>query len=180
MKIAILGWGSLIWDPRSLKITSKVWNKDGVDLPIEFARISQDGRLTLVILEKFKKVRTLWNLSSCETIEEAIMNLKEREGMSLRSQKVGYLNLKTECNNSQLSDELNHAIKKWAIKKQLDAVIWTDLDSNFIEKTQTPINEQNLNTYLESLEIDAKVKAFEYIMKTPEQVKTQFRDKLKN
>jgi len=45
-KIIVLGWGSLIWDPRELKIKNSEWQKDGPNLPIEFARISQDGRLT--------------------------------------------------------------------------------------------------------------------------------------
>ncbi len=47
-KIGIIGWGSLIWDPRGLPIKCK-WHKNGPELPIEFSRISQDGRLTLVI-----------------------------------------------------------------------------------------------------------------------------------
>ena len=48
MKIAILGWGSLVWNPRNLSIINSAWHPDGVLLPIEFARISRDGRLTLV------------------------------------------------------------------------------------------------------------------------------------
>lgn len=47
-KIAILAWGSLYWDKRTLAIQSE-WNEDGPTLPIAFSRISKDGRLTLVI-----------------------------------------------------------------------------------------------------------------------------------
>ena len=46
MKIAVLGWGSLIWDPKELDANNE-WNNDGPFLPIEFARISNNGRLTL-------------------------------------------------------------------------------------------------------------------------------------
>lgn len=60
MKIAILGWDSLIWDPRSLKYDVNTgWLTDGPKLPIEFARISNDGRLTLVIKESVVEVQTL-------------------------------------------------------------------------------------------------------------------------
>jgi hypothetical protein len=48
MNIAILGWGSLVWDQRVLPTESE-WNSEGPRLPIEFSRVSQDGRLTLVI-----------------------------------------------------------------------------------------------------------------------------------
>jgi len=44
MKIAILGWGSLIWDARLLSINTTLfdngWSSDGPDLPIEFSRVS--------------------------------------------------------------------------------------------------------------------------------------------
>jgi hypothetical protein len=56
VKIAILGWGSLISKPegdatigqKPLRITGK-FVPGGPSLPIEFSRISKDGRLTLVI-----------------------------------------------------------------------------------------------------------------------------------
>jgi hypothetical protein len=54
MKIAILGWGSLVWDPASLKEHLEgdgEFIQGGPKLPIEFSRISKDGRLTLVIDE---------------------------------------------------------------------------------------------------------------------------------
>jgi len=36
-KIACIGWGSLIWDPRDL-LVQREWFKDGALLPVEFAR----------------------------------------------------------------------------------------------------------------------------------------------
>lgn len=48
MKIAILGWGSLIWDKRNLRLAGE-WQVGGPVLPIEFSRVSGYGRLTLVI-----------------------------------------------------------------------------------------------------------------------------------
>ena len=39
MKIACLGWGSVIWDPRALPI-QREWFKDGPFAPVEFTRQS--------------------------------------------------------------------------------------------------------------------------------------------
>jgi hypothetical protein len=63
MKIACLGWGSLVWQPRELKIQNK-WFSDGPLLPIEFTRKSDkgEGRITLIIDIKAMPVRSLWAL----------------------------------------------------------------------------------------------------------------------
>lgn len=45
-------------------------------LPIEFARKSSDGRLTLVIHAGCRKQRTYWANSSCERLCDAIETLK--------------------------------------------------------------------------------------------------------
>jgi hypothetical protein len=70
--------GSLIWCPGNLRIKTR-WSSDGPTLPIEFARISSDGRLTLIVHPGSEDQATYWALSSLETLEEARRNLKERE-----------------------------------------------------------------------------------------------------
>ena len=40
MRIAILGWGSLIWDPRDPCVQGD-WQPDGPRLPIKVARTSE-------------------------------------------------------------------------------------------------------------------------------------------
>jgi hypothetical protein len=79
MLIACLGWGSLVWDPRELPIHGR-WFEDGPLLPIEFARQSQDGRLTLVLVPGYEaKVRSLWTLFSVGTVDDAREALRRRE-----------------------------------------------------------------------------------------------------
>ena len=70
-RIACIGWGSLIWDPRSLPIEG-MWSTDGPDLPIEFTRESSDGRMTLAITPDFAAVQTLWILMRVDTLADAI------------------------------------------------------------------------------------------------------------
>src|ERR1700722_18672522 len=52
VKSVVLAWGSLVWDPRDLQTAGK-FVANGPLLPIEFCRISADGRLTLAIDESF-------------------------------------------------------------------------------------------------------------------------------
>ena len=86
MKIAILGWGSLIWDKRDLPIVGD-WQKDGPKLWIEFSRISRKGEragcLTLVIDERSEEESiSLYAVSPRTDLAKAIADLQEREGTS--------------------------------------------------------------------------------------------------
>ena len=53
VRIAVIGWGSLIWNQAELQI-SKPFTLGGPALNIEFARISMDGRLTLIVDDGFQ------------------------------------------------------------------------------------------------------------------------------
>ena len=82
MTIAIIGWGSLIWDPRDLP-REGIWQDDGPELPIEFSRISVDARLTLVIdPADGSPVKTRYVLSPRTSLDDAIEDLRSREGTS--------------------------------------------------------------------------------------------------
>jgi hypothetical protein len=91
MKIAVLGWGSLIWKPEGLKTIGSFLN-DGPTLPIEFCRTSQDGRLTLVIDETYGAPCITYHAqSSFDALDSAIENLRLREGMATAG-RVGFVN----------------------------------------------------------------------------------------
>ena len=103
MKIACIGWGSLIWNLGNLKI-QKRWFEDGPILPIEFTRISDNGRVTLIIDKEAKPIQTLWALMTCDDIEEAKKSLKDREG-------TGITKIHSVNKNDEVTDEIKPEIQ---------------------------------------------------------------------
>lgn len=79
MRIAVIGWGSLIWDLRDLDIEGE-WNTDGPLLPIEFARVSGGNRLTLVLVDNVPLQPALWAITRKASLAEAVTDLATREG----------------------------------------------------------------------------------------------------
>jgi hypothetical protein len=175
MKIAILAWGSLITDPRNLQIKGH-WNTDGPLLPIEFARVSRDGRLTLVLYPGADNVRTLWAHAAYEDLNQARENLRERECKYLKD--IGYLSIPDNKSNCQAVPQVLESIRRWAEEKGLDAVIWTDLPSNFKKKTRMDFNEDNVIKYLRSLTAAKSENTEEYIRKASAQIETAIRRRI--
>ena len=138
MKIAILGWGSLIWDRRDLPISGE-WQRGGPVLPIEFSRISTRGEragcLTLVIDEQYgENVPTRFALSLRTNLDDAIADLRIREGTT--SDRIGYVNLVRNTERDfarQQHPSVCDTIKVCAQAHRCDAVVWTALPSNLSE-----------------------------------------------
>jgi hypothetical protein len=166
MKIACIGWGSLIWRPESLKIQNK-WFEDGPILPIEFTRISKNNRVTLIIDAKAKPVRTLWAIMLLSNLEACVESLALREGTSKT-------NIQMVSITDSTKDSISSIIKEWLINNNLDAAIWTSL--SFSKKTE--YKRPNINVilkHLESLKGTERANAEEYIRKAPLQVDTEYR-----
>ncbi len=178
-KIAILGWGSLIWEPRDdLKKYIGVWEEDGPILPIEFSRISdsRNGALTLVIdPDNGFQVRTKYILSKRKNPGDAACDLRKREGTVIRH--IGLIDLEKDFYRGHWSFVIDK-IKLWAIAKQLRAVVWTDLPSNYSEKTKKVFEPENAIEYLKSLNEEGQKLSKEYIRKAPANVKTPLRRKV--
>ena len=181
MKIAILGWGSLIWQPKELEFDQEIdWQKDGPMLPIEFARISKDGRLTLVITSKGTEVKTLYAISKCKTIEVAVLNLAIREGSGRKS--IGSYD-KASNQFSHADFLFNQNIVDWINTKDIDGVIWTNLGEKWDVKNEKggvvqQIQPEMRIEYLKGLKENGSALAEEYIRKAPIQIKTIFRKKI--
>lgn len=182
MKIAILAWGSLIWDPRNLMIDktqgNNGWFNKGPMLPIEFARISQDGRLTLVIVSGKDEIQTMYSISEYEDLNLAILDLSIREGCSTNT--IGnYTKQNSIISPSEFQFIQN--IQIWIDRiSEIDAVIWTDLPKklwyNDENNKKVLVQEDRIIEYLRGLSPEDQAKAEEYIRKAPSIVQTPIRD----
>ena len=184
VKIAVLAWGSLVWDPRELKTAAK-FAPNGPLLPIEFCRISKDGRLTLAIDETFGDVCTTYSAPSAfADLDAAIENLRKREGTI--ASEIGFV----EPASGRQSDvamerhpQVVATIGAWAEANGYDAAIWTALASNFGEpgKGGEPFSVTAAIRYLEALDgkdAAAFARALDYIRKAPAEVETPVRDEV--
>jgi hypothetical protein len=175
-QIVILGWGSLLWDIRpGFDDQHETWELDGPEIKVEFSRVSQvrRGGLTLVIdPQNGTLCRVAYAVSKRQDPEDAICDLRCREG-TLRS-NIGFLY--TDGSRRQARDPSSHdSICAWAKAKKLDVVVWTDLDSNFVQKCGKPFRVDTALAYIQSLDQEAKSKAAEYVWRAPAFVDTPLR-----
>ncbi len=178
MKIAILGWGSLIWNPQNLNYHKELgWYTEGPFLPIEFSRISSNGRLTLVIDKNAEMLQTLFAISHYEKLDEALLDLAVREGCS--KGKIGYCYKDKSgffCYPVNFNFNFKSNIEKWMeTTDDIDAVLWTNLSVKFNNAIGLKHTEENVIKYLETLDENIKPLAEEYIRKAPKQIDTKMR-----
>ncbi|MBY4677441.1 hypothetical protein [Marinobacterium arenosum] len=175
MQIACLGWGSLIWNPGNLQLSSG-WNSDGPNLPIEFARESADGRITLVLVDGVKHSPALWAILRATDIETAKADLAKREGISDKSIKfsIGCWESNSGTSHGKCSEE----ISRWALGKGLDGVVWINLKYGFRSNRDEFPTLTGVIEHLNGLSLDQKCVAEEYVRKTPVQVRTEYRIEL--
>ena len=170
MKIACIGWGSLIWNSRNLKIHQK-WFEDGPILPIEFARESDNGRITLVITTGAKPTRTLWALMSVDSLDEAISSLQEREGIKDKNKDILIGSTRKQDDSK---NETEKAIKTWLNSNDLDAAIWTTLPPKIGKDERIPSLDEVIQ-HLNKLGYEDRLIAEEYVRKAPKQIDTEYR-----
>jgi len=184
VKIVVLAWGSLVWDPRDLK-TAAEFVPNGPLLPVEFCRVSQDGRLTLAIDARSGDVCTTYSApSALESLDEAIDNLRLREGTTARN--IGFVEPASDRQSEVAAEHHPQAvatIAAWAAASGYDAAIWTALASNFDEwgKGGEPFSVTAALRYLETLQGNdaaAFERALTYIRKAPAEVQTPVRDEV--
>lgn len=183
-QIAILGWGSLIWDHQSNKKgnfdgSRTKWKPDGPMIPIEFCRqsTSRGDALTLVIEEVYgEQCKVQWCLSTQHALKDARQNLCDREECTSLT-PIHYISVKVK---PPTESKTNATIRAWAEKKGIDHVIWTGLKRNFplVGNQVGPFSVPNAVTYLYGLPDDGKKLAVQYIRKAPPYVITPLRTQL--
>lgn len=174
MKIACLGWGSLVWDPRTLPICTP-WFEDGPNVPVEFTRQSNDGRITLVIDPESPPVRVLWAELDIDDLREAVRALGEREGVPelARGDRIG-----TWAYGEDEPPSIP-GITEWTVSVSVDAVVWTALGPKFDDEERRPSNYE-VTSYLSRLSGAVRDRAEKYIRKAPPQIQTDYRRSFQN
>jgi hypothetical protein len=176
IQIALLGWGSLLWDERpEFDQHHEDWRLDGPDLKIEFSRISKTrgGALTLVVDAKNgTSCQVAYSRSKRCDAEEAIEDLRSREGTTRMN--IGFHFSDGSGNKSKDQATLT-AIKSWAAAKKFDAVVWTDLSSNFEKEKCHPFSVEAAMRHLSALDAATKADAAEYVRRAPDFVSTPVR-----
>jgi hypothetical protein len=185
VKSVVLAWGSLVWDPRDLRIAA-TFMANGPLLPIEFCRVSDDGRLTLTIDETFGALcKTYSAPSALEGLDAARDNLCQREGMA-DARAIGFVEPASGRQSDlamQSHPQVVATIGAWAESLGYDAAIWTALTSNFGDwgKGGEPFSVSAALEYLETLEGEDPAKfahALAYIQKAPPEVETPVREEV--
>ncbi|MDP3531965.1 MAG: hypothetical protein Q8S31_01585 [Alphaproteobacteria bacterium] len=114
--VAVLGWGSLIWNPGGLNIYGQ-FVPGGPTLPVSFTRISQDGRLTLVVDPKSdSNQRKPSNVDYPGVdVQTHYLLIKDNNGLNF-DEVIGVLR-KREGTKSDYIDYVNRAARKFRINQ---------------------------------------------------------------
>ncbi|KAB2676666.1 MULTISPECIES: hypothetical protein [Hyphomicrobiales] len=176
-QIAILGWGSLIWDVRpEFDMYHDEWLLDGPTLPLEFSRISESrkGALTLVIdTQHGAPCRAAYSLSWRSNPDDAIADLRCREGTIMKRMGFHFRDGSRTC-----APPVPDAVAEWAAEKEYDVVVWTGLPSNFKDKTGKEFSVAEAIRHLQSLTKDGKSMAAIYVWNAPDLIRTPLRNAL--
>jgi hypothetical protein len=183
--IAIVAWGSLVWRPTNCGVTLQLrsagqWEQDGPSLPVEFARISRDGCLTLVVVPDYPhRVTTLWSVSAQHDLVMAIQNLAGRECITENLESIHGVD--RDGNSIGTVDAgIASAVHGWLSQRpSLGAAIWTGLGTQPSRWRghgyDAGFTADNALSYLRSLEDDQSHPAFDYMRRAPEQITTPVR-----
>ena len=172
-RFVCLGWGSLIWEPGDLPISHE-WREDGPKMPLEFARKSNDGRMTLVVCKQGTVCPTLWNTLSSTSLEEARDALAKREGLPSNKNAAFWT-----CYGAS-GHHGSDLVEAWANKLGFAGVVWTGLPP------KSPVTDQNNDhpsiedviSHLSGLTGHSANRAEEYVRRAPDQIATAYRTRL--
>ncbi len=169
MRIALIGWGYLIWDRRGLDI-SPDWLADGPLLPVEFARFAVPPRLLPVLVEDAPLQPTFWTLSQKHSVLAAAADLAVREGVG--TQDIGSWS-SAEAMRPPIGFEA--IIARWATSKDLHGAVWRAVEPNLPDRSPGfPSERQRLEFLRELVATGQEHDARDYFERMPAQIRTPF------
>lgn len=176
MKIAVIGYGSLIWDLDDLepKVNGPWQRGTGPAMPVEFARVSPKRKQALVLVihqDVPAPSATSYIMSNKNSLEQAVEDLAARERANL--DHIGYATSsgKMFSRNRGVAETAG----QWLEDTGLDAAVWTDLDGNFDDHTGGTFSHEAGVAYLRTLTGQSLFEAWQYITYAPSETNTPFR-----
>lgn len=139
-------------------------------LRVEFARQSDNGRITLVVEPGSPEIRSLWAVMDTDNLDLAKSQLMAREGTK-REDWVSAWAFGGPAPNAIPS------LPGWAAARGVAGAVWTSLPTQFDKKNVTPTADQVVN-YLVGLEGVKRDEAERYIRRAPRQVDTPNRRRI--
>lgn len=174
--VAILGWGSLLWDLDDLapKVSGRWALRAGPRLPMEFSRISVKRKLALVLcLDAAAGVACATHAirSRRSGIGAARADLAARERAPLA--RIGWAD--AGGHGESRMPELAARIAAWCRATGHAGAVWTDLEPNFREETGAEFGLQAGREYLRTLRGESLAEAHRYIRNAPWTTRTPLR-----
>jgi hypothetical protein len=171
--IALLGWGSLVWDPGELPIHRR-WHTDGPYVQAEFLRQSDNGRLTLVLSRDAAPVRSLWATYAGTNLNNAREALCDREGVARKNLAKSI----ASWSRGDASHECVLELEGWATARGISSVVWTALPPKFNGKRFAAPTIDEALQYLSGLTGPTRDLAERYVRNTPRQIDTVYRRRI--
>ena len=181
-KIAVIGFGSLLWDLDDLapKVSGEWKMYEGPILPLEFSRVSRKRHYALALVIDYgdgAPCPTCVIDSVRSKIGAAIVDLANRERMDPTN--IGFVDRNTGESHSH-REETRNTLWNWIEDSNYDGAVWTDGERNFEALTGRAFSLQTAQDHLRSLQGISLEEARRYIRNAPARVETPLRRALEN
>ncbi len=175
-RIAILGWGSLLWDLDDLAehVHGDWMQRAGPRLPMEFSRISakrKDGLVVCLDPKVGVPCATHAIVSRADRIATARADLARRERAP--DHRVGWADISGRGESRM--PEVIAQVAIWCEENGWAGAVWTDLEPNFELNTGQPFSVENGIAYLKTLSGENLTEALQYIRRAPPTTRTPLR-----
>lgn len=191
-RIAVIGWGSLLWDPDGVQkwavcdgAGAVQWRMQaGPRLPLEFSRVSRKrrGALTLVIDEDngalFEThIAEHAAAGTVPTLEQAVAMAADDLAAREHAPRARIGVAMTGLSRGDLPGAAQ--VSQWLATSAFDGAVWTALEPTFERETGAAFSVDAAIAYLGGLDGDVRRTAVEYIEAAPENIDTPLRRALR-